>query len=158
VTQRDQALDRAGLVRALAEQARARVVFGQHRLEVAVEDEGAIGRAQELARQRRAAGEPVVKGGQRRAKVEGDDGRAPRRTRMVARIREASRGLEQHLEFEQRFVAAFQLELGQPRLALRALLTLQRSRFAQQRLIRILTHRDRKQASARRDRVQISSD
>ncbi len=70
VAERDQAFFRAALVGALAEQARACVVFRQHRLEVAVKDERAVGGAEQLARERDGARQAVVKGRHRRAKVE----------------------------------------------------------------------------------------
>jgi hypothetical protein len=123
VAQRDQAFDRPSLVRAL-KQARARVVFGQDGLEVAMEDEGAIGGAEQLARQRDGARQAIVKRRERRAQIERHDGGAARRAGVIARVREAGGRLEPHLELEQRFVAALELELGQPALALGALLAL----------------------------------
>ena len=118
VAERDQALFGGGLVGALAEQAGARVVLGQHRLQVAVKDEGSIGTAEQLARERDGARQAVVKSGHVGAKVERDDGGAARRPRVIARIGEAGRGFEQHLELEQGFVAPF--ELAAPTATLRA--------------------------------------
>src|SRR6185436_18734031 len=125
-------------------QTRAGVVFGQHRLEVAVEDEGAVGRSEQLSRQRNGAREAVVKGAHRRAEVERHDRGAARRPGVVARIGEAGGRLEQYLELEQGFVAALEPKLRQPGFALRALLALERARLAQQGLVRIFARRDRK--------------
>ena len=95
---------------------------GQHGFEVAVEDERAIERPEQLARERDGALEPVAKDLERRAKILGDDRGAARRTRMVARIREARRRLEQHLELEEQLVLPVERERAEPRLALGALL------------------------------------
>ena len=104
-----------------------------------MEDERAIGTAEQLAGERDGARQPVMKRGDVGPKIERHDGGATRWARVIARIREARRGFEQHLELEQGFISPFELKRRQPSLALRTLLAVKGARLAEQRLIRIFT-------------------
>ncbi len=126
------------LVRAFDEQPGARAVLGQHGLEVAMEDEGAIERTEQLPGEGDRPLEPVAKDLQRGPEIVPHDGGAAGRAGVVARVRVAGRCLEQHLELEQEIVLVLERERREPRLALEALLEVQPPRAAEQAGVRVV--------------------
>ena len=149
VPERHETRGRSRLRRAVRDEPAARAVFREHGFEVAMEDERAIERPEQLTRERDGALEPVAKDLERRAKILCHDHGAARRTGMVARIRETRRRLEQHLELEKQLVLPVERERTEPRLALGALLARQAPRAAQEIVVRI-PRRTRQRGAARR--------
>ncbi len=118
-------------------EARAAGVVGDDRLEIALEHERAIALELQRATQRRDAPHRLARERERVAVVLRDDRRATRRTRVVARIREAREPLEQHLELEEMLLFALADEARDELLARRRLLAPETARVAQELLIRV---------------------
>ncbi len=133
-----------------ARQARARLIVGQHRLEVALEDERALALAEQQAARLHDAAEGLAHQRRVLAEVLGHHRRLARRPGVVARVGEAGQALEEDLELEQVLDLALHGEPGQPRLARRRVLAPQPARVAQQVVVDVALLR--RAAVARRRR------
>ena len=113
VAQDEQALLGRLLRHRLADELGARGVLGEHGLEVALEDEGAILAAPSSCRARpttRAIAVAPVR--EVAAEIDGDDRRPPRRAGVVSWVGEAGEPLEQDLELEEDLFLALDGERG----------------------------------------------
>ena len=118
---------------------------GSDRLEVALEDERALALAQERAAERdHAVACRRARATSASRKSCATIGGATRRARVVARVREAREPLEEHLELEERLLAAALGEPRDPLVARLRLLAPQAARVAQELGVGV--------APARRDR------
>src|SRR5262249_25643694 len=120
----------------------------------ALEHERALLLAEEDATELDDAMHRVARESERLAIVLRDDRRATRRPRVVARVREAREALQEHLELEQRLLAARLGKLRNPLLARDGLLFAQAAAVAEQIGVSILPRRDRtrRERSRRRER------
>jgi hypothetical protein len=115
-----------------AQEPRARSVFRQDRLEIAMEDEGLVAIPEQRPRELHDTLHAVAGLAQMIAKIQRDEGPAAGGPRVIARIGEAGDAFEQNLEFEQHLGFAVSAEAGEPGVARELLLTPQAARVAQQ--------------------------
>jgi len=109
----------------------ARVLRQEH-LEVPLEDERALLLAEQQPAERDHALHAVARERQGLAVVLGDDRRLLRGARVVARVREAREPLQEHLELEERLLAAVLGQLRDPLIARVRLLAAQAARVPQE--------------------------
>jgi hypothetical protein len=106
----------------VADEAGEGAVVGKHRLEVSLKYEGAIAIGQEHAARLNHTPERFTDERRVLAEVLRDRGSAPRGTRVVSRIGEASEPFEENLELEQLLNLVFDWQTSQPRIARSGLL------------------------------------